>query len=172
MIRKFEPFDWRGLHEYLSQESVARFEPHGVYEPEQSRAEAIRRSGDESFFAVCLKETGKLIGNVCLREQNYCAYALGYVFNENFRGMGYATEAAGALLDDFFLKRGARRIVAFCDPRNEPSWRLLERLGFRREGHLIKNTAFKNDAEGAPVWVDTYEYGMLRDEWKGIYNVR
>jgi len=79
--------------------------------------------------------------------------------------MGYATEAVKALLDDIFHDKNARRIVAACNPLNESSWKLLERLGFRKEGHLIENIYFKKDGDGNPIWSDTYEYGILADEW-------
>ena len=57
-----------------------------------------------------------------------------------------------------------------CNPLNKPSWKLLERLGFRREGHLIKNIYFKKDSLGDPIWSDTYEYGILAEEWKTVTN--
>ena len=112
-----------------------------------------------------MKDTGKLIGNIYLAEQEFDTWELGYVFNKNFQRMGYATEAVKALLDDIFHDKNARRIVAMCNPLNEPSWKLLERLGFRKEGHLIKNIYFKKDGDGNPIWSDTYEYGILADEW-------
>jgi RimJ/RimL family protein N-acetyltransferase len=79
--------------------------------------------------------------------------------------MGYATEAARAVMEDAFTGRDARRVIAMCNPLNAPSWRLLERLGMRREGHIRENIYFKEDATGEPVWQDTYEYGILAVEW-------
>ena len=52
-----------------------------------------------------------------------------------------------------------------CNPKNVQSWRLLERLRLRREGTLLQNIFFKRDAEGKPIWCDTYEYGILKSEW-------
>jgi len=69
------------------------------------------------------------------------------------------------LVDDAIQNQKARRVVAMCNPLNERSWRLLERLGMRREGHLIQNIYFKTDASGRPLWSDTYEYGLLACEW-------
>lgn len=54
---------------------------------------------------------------------------------------------------------------AECDPRNTASWRLLERLGFRREGHLRANASFATAPDGAPEWQDTYLYALLAGEW-------
>lgn len=53
-----------------------------------------------------------------------------------------------------------------CDPENTASWRLMERLGMRRKGELKQNVYFFCDPEGNPIWKDTYEYGLLREEWK------
>ena len=56
---------------------------------------------------------------------------------------------------------GVHRIYAECDPENENSWRLLERLGFSREAHLRQNVYFWKDTDGNPIWKDTYVYARL-----------
>ncbi len=165
VIRKFQADDWYDLFEYLSQEEVVQFEPYEVFTQEACKKEAVRRSNDESFWAVCLKGSNKLIGNLYLSKQSYDTWELGYVFNPEFYGKGYATEAALRLIDDVFKRQAAHRVVAMCNPLNTPSWKLLERIGMRREGHLIQNIHFKKDANGHPIWVDTYEYGLLASEW-------
>ena len=165
VIRKFLPDDWRDMFEYLSQESVVKYEPYDVFSKEDCKQEAARRAEDDSFWAVCLKDSGKLIGNIYFAERDFDTWELGYVFNEDYQGMGYATEAVLALVDDAFSSGRARRVSAMCNPLNEPSWKLLERLGMRREGHLRKNVFFKRDKNGEPIWQDTYEYAILADEW-------
>ena len=165
LIRRFIPDDWHDLYEYLSQEEVVKFEPYETFTEDKSKQEAIRRSKDDNFWAVCLKSSGKLVGNVYLSKQDFDTWELGYVFNANFHGNGYATEAARILMDDIFTKQNAHRVVAMCNPLNVPSWKLLERLGMRREGHLIKNIYFKKDVDNQPIWVDTFEYGLLSSEW-------
>jgi [ribosomal protein S5]-alanine N-acetyltransferase len=165
VIRKFYPDDWRDLHEYLSQEKVVEYEPYEVFTEDASKKEAIYRAGDDAFWAVCLKESDKLIGNVYLALQDFDTWELGYVFNSRYQGMGYATEASKALVDDVFTRKNARRVVAMCNPLNKSSWKLLERLGMRREGHLIQNIYFKKDENNHPIWADTFEYGILRNEW-------
>lgn len=81
-------------------------------------------------------------------------------------GRGYASEAASTLVTACFESSGAHRVTAGCDPRNTASWRLLERLGFRREGHFLANASFTSDGEGNPVWHDSYLYAVLADEWR------
>lgn len=165
-IRKFTPDDWRDLYEYLSREEVVKFEPYEVFTEEASQQEAVRRSKDSSFWAVCLNDSGKLIGNIYLAKQDFDTWELGYVFNADYQGNGYATEAAKALLNDVFNNQKAYRVIAMCNPLNTSSWRLLERLGFRKEGHLLKNIYFKKDKDGNPIWSDTYEYAILAEEWQ------
>jgi RimJ/RimL family protein N-acetyltransferase len=165
LLRRFMQDDWQDLHEYLSQEEVVKFEPYDVFTQDASRDEAARRSNDYRYWAVCLKACGKLVGNVYISKQDFGTWELGYVFNKSYQKKGYATEAARALMDDAFRNKNARRIIAMCNPLNERSWKLLERLGFRREGHLIKNIYFKKDENSGPIWADTYEYAILSEEW-------
>ena len=165
MIRKFEETDWKDLLEYLSDEVVVKYEPYEVYSEEDAKGDAKHRANNECFYAVCIKETGKLIGNLYLSKGDFDTWELGYVFNRKYWGKGYATESTKALLDTAFTKFGARRIIAMCNPLNENSWKLLERLGMRREGTLLQNIYFKKDREGNPIWSDTYEYGILKSEW-------
>ena len=96
-------------------------------------------------------------------DRDFAAKEIGYILNERYRGRGYACEALRAVAANAFAE-GAQRIWAECDPRNTPSWRLLERAGFRREAHFRRNIWFRRDANGAPVWKDTYVYAMLPDD--------
>ena len=165
LIRRFTPDDWQDLYAYLSQEAVVKYEPYEVFTEDSSKQEAIRRSEDNNFWAVCLKDCEKLIGNIYLSKQEFDTWELGYVFNADYHGKGYATEATRVVVNDVFKNHNARRIIAMCNPLNESSWKLLERLGMRREGHLRQNIYFKKDLTGYPIWQDTYEYGILAEEW-------
>ncbi len=166
LIRRFLPSDGADLFEYLSNPNVVRFEPYGVFSMDECVKEAERRAKDDAFFAVCLNENGKLIGNLYLQKQEFDTWELGYVFNAAYQGKGYALESAGALIQHVITTRSARRIVAYCNPENEKSWHLLERLGMRREGHLIQSVYHKKDEIGNPIWHDTYEYAVLKSEWQ------
>lgn len=64
----------------------------------------------------------------------------------------------------FIKELNARRIIAMCSPKNDSSWKLLERLKMRREGLLLKNVYFKTDENNKPIWLDTYEYAILVSE--------
>ncbi|MEA4832477.1 hypothetical protein SDC9_74469 [bioreactor metagenome] len=164
-IRRFTPEDWKDLNDYLSDPKVVFYEPYDVFTEDECRNEAIKRSKDDAFWAVCLKDSKKLIGNIYLSKQDFNTWELGYVFNLKYQGNGYATESGRAIINYAIQKYNARRIIAMCNPDNERSWKLLERLNMRREGHLKQNIYFKTDGNNQPIWQDTYEYGILSSEW-------
>lgn len=168
LLRRFRPDDWQDLYAYLSDEAVVRYEPYGVFSEEECRDAAIRRSRQDAFWAVCLRGSGRLIGNVYFQRQepaDFLTWEIGYVFNPAYGGKGYATESCRKVIDYAFSELGARRVIARCNPENARSWRLIERLGMRREGHLRKNSYHKRDGQGRPIWHDSFEYAILAEEW-------
>jgi len=168
ILRPFISDDAADLYEYLSDKTVLKYEPCEIFTFDACKAEAISRSQNKAFWAVCLKDTGKLIGNIYFSRidpLDLLTYEIGYVFNATYQKQGFAAEAATAILNYAFNALHARRVIAMCNPKNVNSWRLLERLHMRREGHLIQNIYFNKDEEGHPIWQDTYEYGILAQEW-------
>jgi RimJ/RimL family protein N-acetyltransferase len=165
IIRKFSENDGEDLYEYFSNAKVLEFEPYKPFSKDEAYAEAKRRVSDERFLAVCLKD-GKVIGNLYFAKGEFQTWEVGYVFNDKYWGNGYATESLLALMKYAFDNLETRRIRAMCDPKNPHSWKLLERVGMRREGTLLQNVYFFTDEEGNPIWKDTYEYAILRSEFK------
>ena len=84
-----------------------------------------------------------------------------------FSGM---KEAATAYIDYLFKECNARRIFAYTEDYNISCQRLLEKLGFRQEGFYKEFVSFVNDADGNPVYENTYEYAILKKEWKMLDN--
>ena len=78
-----------------------------------------------------------------------------------YHGQGLATEAVRALLGICFDQLGLRRVVAACFTENEPSWRLMERVGMRREAHHVADSLHRDHG-----WSDEYVYALLADEWR------
>ncbi|WP_066499602.1 GNAT family N-acetyltransferase [Abyssisolibacter fermentans] len=171
IIRKFCYDDWRDLYEYLCQETVVKYEPYNVYSMEECKEEAVYRSQNDAFFAVCLKENNKLIGNVYFQQQQpteFLTWEIGYVFNPAYYRKGYATEACKNVMKYGFEQLGAHRIIGKCNPENTSSWKLLERLSMRREGHFIKPAFFEKSNEGKPIWHDAYQYSILAEEFHSM----
>lgn len=160
ILRRYRESDLPDLFEYLSDPEVVRYEPYPPKTLEEAREDLAWRISTEEMVAVELKPTGKMIGNVYLGRRDFQALEIGYVFNRRYWGRGFAAEACRALIQRAFAQ-GVHRVCAECDPQNPASWRLLEALGFRREGHLRQNVYFWQDGEGRPLWKDTYVYGLL-----------
>ena len=160
ILRRYEQSDLTDLYEYLSDPQVVAFEPYRPMTLEEAAENLAWRISTEEMIAVELKENRKMIGNIYLGKRDFEALELGYVFNRAYWGKGYAAESCGKLLELAF-QRGTHRVYAECDPQNEASWRLLERLGFNREGHLKSNVYFWRNENGQPIWKDTYLYGKL-----------
>jgi Acetyltransferases, including N-acetylases of ribosomal proteins len=171
VIRRFCCDDWEDLYEYLSQESVVKYEPYNALSKEECRQAAINRSKNDAFWAVSLKESKKLIGNIYFQQREpkeFLTWEIGYVFNPEYYGKGYATEACRRILKYGFEQLGAHRIIGRCNPENTPSWRLMERLSMRREGHFKKPAFFRKSDDGKPIWHDAYEYSILDEEFSSI----
>lgn len=160
ILRRYREGDLQDLYEYLSDSEVVKYEPYRALNLEEVREELKERVASEEMIAVELKSNGKMIGNVYLGKREFDALELGYVFNRKFWSCGYASESCRALMQKAFSE-GIHRIYAECDPENENSWKLLERLGFVREGYLKENVWFWEDEDGNPIWKDTYIYGMV-----------
>lgn len=167
IIRNWRASDWRDLAEILTDENVVYYEPYAVFTVAECRDEAIKFARSNNFFAVELKSKKKVIGKIYFNNENYFdTYDLGYTFNADFQGKGYATEGIRAFFEYAFAHMPVRRITCSAQVENEKSWKLLERLGFRREGHHLKTSWKFTDENGDPIWMDTYSYALLREEFE------
>lgn len=86
---------------------------------------------------------------------------LGWVLHPDHAGHGYATEAVAELFRICFEDLGLRRVIALCFADNVASWRLMERLGMRREEHTVRDSLHRSGD-----WLDGYGYALLADEWR------
>lgn len=165
-LRRVRPNDFDDMLEYRSDPDVARYQLHGPGTPEELRAEieqqvAVEAGAEGVPLTLVVEFEGRVIGECQLtigsRERRQGV--LGYQFNPRFTGRGFATRAVAITLGIGFQQLGLHRIVAETDVRNERSWRLLERLGLRREAHFLHDQ-FVNEE-----WVDSYLYALLEHEW-------
>ena len=119
-------------------------------------------SGVGLRMAIELRETGRLIGDACLFHfddaNRRCE--TGYSLASQHWGRGYASEALEALLGYGFDTLDLNRVEADIDPANAASGRVLEKLGFRREGYMPERWI----VNGAKA--DTAFYGLLRSYWQ------
>lgn len=85
---------------------------------------------------------------------------LGWTLDPSHGGQGLMTEAVAEVLRICFEDLGVRRVVAECFAANEASWRLMERLGMRREAHFVADSLHRDLG-----WTDSLSYALLVDEW-------
>lgn len=161
ILRKFEAGDEEDLYAFLSDIEVVKWEPYAPMTRAQAADALQARMATDEMIAMELKNNRRVIGNVYLGSRPFDAKEIGFLLHQAYWGQGYAQEACAAVLERVF-QEGTHRVYAECDPENERSWRLLERLGFRREAHLWQNVYFWRDAHGNPLWKDTYIYGKLK----------
>ncbi len=163
ILRAFREEDYDDLYEFLSQREADEFEAYPGITYENGHEHMKYRVGSDEFYAMELKESGKVIGNIYYGRQDFDAREMGYIVNKNYQRKGYAREAAMAVIKNGF-DNGVHRIFAECNPLNICSWSLLENLGFAREAYFKKNVYFKKDENGKPLWQDTYVYSLLTTE--------
>jgi [ribosomal protein S5]-alanine N-acetyltransferase len=168
LLREFRPEDELDIHEYASDPEVVRLLIWGPNTRELTRAFLERTLEEQKEWprnsvglAIELKDEGRVIGSIGLRikdERNRAA-DIGYVLARRYWGHGYMPEAGHAIVDAAFRRAGLHRVWATCDPRNRASYRVMEKIGMRREAHFRKNVYEKNE------WRDSYLYAVLAEEW-------
>lgn len=103
------------------------------------RRHAEEMARDEAYsFLIFREEDHAMVGGLSfghVRRGVSQAATLGYWMGEPYAGRGYMTRAVRAAIAYGFEKQGLHRIEAACLPTNEPSKRLLERVGFKQEGY-------------------------------------
>lgn len=166
------PFEERDLHRfvaYRSDPAVARYQgwalPYCLEQATTFLKEMQRtRPGEPGRWyqlAIQPRSLGYLVGDCafCLSAGDAQQAEIGFTLARAHQGQGYATEAVSALLDYLFGTFGLHRVYAVCDVENGGSAGVLERVGMRREAHLIESTWFKGR------WSSEYWYAILRAEW-------
>ena len=163
LLRRFRASDYDDLFEFLSQLEDDEFEGYPGITYEIGKEHLKSRLDSDEFYAIELISSGKVIGNIYCGTRNYAAKEVGYIINKEYQRQGFAGEALSAVIHNAF-REGVHRVYAECDPRNTASWKLLESLGFRREAHFRQNVYFWKDADGSPIWKNTYVYAILESD--------
>lgn len=117
----------------------------------------------ESWYQVLItdKETKCIIGDIGIHffGSENLQVELGITLNKFHQGKGYASEALKGIIDFLFNDLNKHRIMTSIDPDNIDSLNLMERIGFRKEGHFVKSLYWKNN------WVDDVIYAILQEDW-------
>ncbi|MBB5956934.1 RimJ/RimL family protein N-acetyltransferase [Saccharothrix tamanrassetensis] len=168
LLRPFTPADHAALHSWQSRPDVVRYlygEPKTPEETAESlamKAAVTWPSKEGEHLSLAVEREGEVIGEAVLKwlNEQHRQGEIGYILHPDHHGHGYATEASRAMLDLGFDHLDLHRIVASCDASNEASWRVMERLGMRREAHFRHGEVFKGS------WGEEFVYAILEDEWR------
>ena len=113
-------------------------------------------------LVVELKSEGRVIGNAGFgvsRVGDLKQGSMGWLLGTQYQGRGLATEAVRALASYCFTQLGLHRLSARTGHDNRRSWKLMERLGMRREAYFRQSHVVEGQ------WRDEYVYAVLAAEW-------
>jgi RimJ/RimL family protein N-acetyltransferase len=161
------PADAEALFAYRSLPEVSRYQ---TWEPGSVAGAAafIEGLADTPFdtpgtwfqLAVRLRDTDELVGDVGVHFlEDGEQVEIGFTLAPAAQGLGLGTEAVTAVLGHLFDALAKHRVTASVDPRNEPSVRLLRRVGMRQEAHFVRSLRFKGE------WADDLLFAILESEW-------
>lgn len=168
IIREFDEGDFISIHSYASKPEVTKYVPFGPNNEADTRLflkkvlhDQIQNPRYEYEFAVILKQGNCLIGSSGIHVTNIGNKegSIGYCYDKQYWGNGYASEAAKAILDFGFNKLNLHRIFATCHPDNIGSARVMEKIGMKKEGRLREHRFQKGN------WRDSFIYSILDYEY-------
>ena len=169
VLRPFSPTDVDDVFEYAHDPEWAQYLLDRVPQP-------YTRRNAEEFIARQMVASPEVqpswaivLDGVCIGGINLTVDSLhhtgefGYGLAKSHWGRGFVPEAAGAVLGWGFQRRRLSKISSQADVRNRRSWRVMEKLGMRREG--VARSYLKGPRPGDPR-IDVVSYGLLREEWE------
>jgi [ribosomal protein S5]-alanine N-acetyltransferase len=171
LLRELEEADAAACNEYERDPEVVRYQSNGIRTLEESleyiqkSRRTILASPRQTFdLAVVRSGEDRLIGRagIHVTDASLREGTIWYALHPAHWGKGYIPEAMRPLVDHGFRELGLHRVTADCDPANHASARIAEKLGMRREAHLVENAWIKGE------WVDSLIYAILDHEWKAL----
>lgn len=168
ILRKMTPEDREAIFRYRSDADTNRFQswiPETSGEVEEFIKNHIKDfnvPGTWFQLLIAEKDSGSVIGDIGVHfiGSDGQQAELGITVSKEYHHKGYASEALKGIIGYLFQEFGKHRITASVDPRNTASMKLMERVGFRKEGHFIKSLFWKNE------WADDVIFALLKDEWE------
>ena len=170
ILRPFEENDFEAVHAYASIAENIQYMVWGPNEESHTKAfvlQAIAKSKENPCnnyqYAAVLKSSGKLIGGCNLAMLGEKDAEIGWILHRDYWKQGFGTEMGKCILKFGFIDLGLHRIIAHCDTENYGSYRVMERIGMRREGCFLEGRPANKFSD--KKYGDEYSYAILRDEW-------
>lgn len=168
ILRRLANHDWKDLLEVMSDEEFFLYQDGVPLDEErvlqwlESDAHVKLTTPEQPFYlGLEVQEGGKLIGYLSLTftdpRRLQVTFSIG--INRGFQRQGFALEAVEALLGFCFEFLKLHRVAGWCDSRNVAACRLLEKVGFRREGEFLKNRWVHGE------WTNSIWYALLEEDW-------
>ena len=171
-IWNFRGDDWQDLQEMIVKyqaSEYARYDHKWPTTTKEIKDITEWFAGGDTYLAVCLKTTGKIIGLVALspvEDESDVGFSLGYIFHTDNHALGYATEGCRAVLDHAFGLLAADRVVSGTAAANQPSCQLLKRLGMNQTGR--HTGSLQEMPEGKPIEFAGLSFSISREEWAAL----
>jgi len=166
LIREFTLDDFEHVHKYASNLNVVKFMTWGPNTENETRRFIQRKLQSQVVkprvsYDLAITKDGKLIGGggLTIHDLNSDEAELGYCLDEPNWGKEIGTEFASAMIRYGFEELLLHRVFAKCDPENYGSYRIMEKNGMTKEGHLRENQKVRGK------YRDTLIYGILSGEW-------
>lgn len=165
ILRKPEVADVDDYMQFVNTEFVNRYNAMSPVTREKAQALFAEAQDDFGTIAMVLKETGKIIGMIYTGEDSLRygvkSKEFSYFLREEEARKGYMKEALAALIDYFFTEEKLDCVAARCFAPNVASQRLLESLGFTRDGCVRKCVRGYKD-----IVFDDCLYSLMKEDWK------
>ena len=170
-LRPATPNDLEATWQFRRLESVNHWITRAPATLEEYRTQF--EAPDSLDRTIVVQLDGEVIGDLMLRLEDAWAQAeiveeargvqaeLGWVLHPHHAGHGYATEAVRELIRLCFEGLRLRRVTANCFAGNDASWRLMDRVGMRRELYTVRESLHRSGE-----WLDGVGYALLADEWR------
>ncbi len=122
-------------------------------------------------FAAVLKNGGKLIGacNLAFNENendDLIEAEIGWILHRDYWKQGFGTEMGKALLRFGFEELNVMRLIAHCDTENYGSYRVMEKIGMKREGVFVNARPANKNSKNE--FNDEYYYAISKEQWISI----
>lgn len=164
ILRNYREIDFEDIIRYFSNEEVCKYEDFYPMSEEQVKNIVAEWKDMDNRLVAELKEEQIVIGSIGYWIDGEGHHCMDYDFNPKYYGNGYATEAGMALVRNLFETLDINAIYADCDVQNVSSWKLLERLGFKRIKQL-HNQSYKSDKLGNSILISTFLYELDKSNY-------